>query len=425
MSLQKSTIKQDRMLPPAVVAVLRIRDRTDLVCPDEILTRLDSLKIGKVVYHFKVAVPAASSSNQMNAWRGSPRSRDTGFGGNGGGGAHGGGGRHGNDHHHNRHNSDRYGGAHGGNSPHGGGGAHGGGGGNSWGGNMGMRRVPSEHNSIHSPGEGDSTPPFRRFRGHQGNSPTTPGAGEGTPTAFPPGGRYVSSIVSDKKVEDRIIGHIRSKLNKFSLNNYDSIKSFLEQIMNSGETEFISEFMDLLFTKAASEEIYCELYARLLLELTGKFPHLRTEIKTIYENFLGIFVEARDIPDQSTADYKKFLDAQEKKKFRKGYSHFLAEIYNKGLITSEAIETAVNTIMASLDKLEKDTTNTLLVEEYIVSLNKIVLTINDAKTAPIPPYLVNLLDKLKTTVGKPKADTPGYTSKARFAIMDIVDALPN
>jgi hypothetical protein len=125
--------------------------------------------------------------------------------------------------------------------------------------------------------------------------------------------------------------------------------------MNSGETEFISEFMDLLFTKAASEEIYCELYARLLLELTGKFPHLRTEIKTIYENFLGIFVEARDIPDQSTADYKKFLDAQEKKKFRKGYSHFLAEIYNKGLITSEAIETAVNTIMASLDKLEKDT----------------------------------------------------------------------
>jgi hypothetical protein len=398
------------MLPPAVAAVLRIRDRTDLVCPDEILTRLDSLKIGKVVYHFKVAVPAASSTtNQMNAWRGSPRSRDTGFGGGGGGG--GGGGRHSNDHHHNRHNNDRYGG-----------GGHGGGG-HSWGGSMGMRRVPSEHNSINSPGEGDSTPSFRRFRGHQGSTPTSPG--DGTPTAFPPGGRYVSSIVSDKKVEDRIIGHIRSKLNKFSLNNYDSIKSFLEQIMNSGETEFISEFMDLLFTKAASEEIYCELYARLLLELAGKFPHLRTEIKTIYENFLGIFVEARDIPDQSTADYKKFLDAQEKKKFRKGYSHFLAEIYNKGLITSEAIETAVNTIMASLDKLEKDASNTLLVEEYIVSLNKIVLTINDAKSAPIPPYLVNLLDKLKTIVGKPKADTPGYTSKARFAIMDIVDALPN
>jgi hypothetical protein len=58
-------------------------------------------------------------------------------------------------------------------------------------------------------------------------------------------------------------------------------------------------------------------------------------------------------------------------------------------------------------------------------LCEIVLTINDAKSAPIPPYLVNLLDKLKTIIGKPKADTPGYTSKARFAIMDIVDALPN
>jgi len=251
--------------------------------------------------------------------------------------------------------------------------------------------------------------------------------GENTPSSspYPAGGRYVSSIVSDKKVEDRIIGHIRSKLNKFSANNYDSVKSFLEQIMSSGETEFISEFMDLLFTKAASEEAYCELYARLLLELTDKFPHLRTEIKAIYENFIGIFIEARDVADQSTSDYKKFLEAQEKKKFRKGYSHFLAEIYNKGLLPVDAIETTITIIMTSLGKLEQDASNTLLVEEYVVSLTKIVLTITEAKVAPIPPYLVNLLDKLNTILKKPKAETSGYTSKARFSIMDIVDALPN
>jgi hypothetical protein len=183
--------------------------------------------------------------------------------------------------------------------------------------------------------------------------------------------------------------------------------------------------MDLLFTKAASEEIYCELYARLLSELTEKFPHLRTEIKAIYGNFMSIFVEARDIPDQGTDDYKKFLDAQEKKKFRKGYSHFLAEIYNKGLIPNDAIEQTVNSIVSSLDKLEKDSSNTLLVEEYVCSLTKIVLTINEAKNAPIPPYLVNLIDKLKSIVAKPKSETPGYTSKARFSVMDIIDAVPN
>ena len=393
MSVQKSSTKQDRMLPASVAAVLRIRDRTDLVCPDEILARLNSLKIGKVVYHFKGASnpihqsSSASSLGSLNsAWRGSKPN----FRGNS------------SNHHSNNQNN-----------------------GGAWG--MSIRRIPSEHNSVSTPRD-DETPSFRRFRngGPPSSSPTSPQQQDhpaGSP--FPPGGRYVSHIVSEKNVEDRIIGHIRSKLNKFSANNYDAIKSFLEQIMNSGETEFLSEFMDLLFMKAASEEIYCELYARLLSELTAKFPHLRTEITTIYGNFMSIFVEARDIPDQGTDDYKKFLDAQEKKKFRKGYSHFLAEIYNKGLIPGDAIEQTVLSIVSSLDKLETDSSNTLLVEEYVCSLTKIVLTINDAKVAPIPPYLVNLIDKLKSIIGKPKADTPGYTSKARFSIMDIIDAVPN
>jgi len=404
MSLQKSSSKQV-MLPANVAAVLRIRDRTDLVCPEEILSRLDSLKIGKIVYSYKTGAASPvtpTPTNGMSAWRNNTKpSRDFAAGGG-----------------HNRHAHSES--RHGGDSRQG---AWSGGWSNS---QMSIRRVPSETNSFSSPSEETSSPSFRRFRG----SPTPPaaaphGSGDHAPSPYPAGGRYVSSIVSDKKVEDRIIGHIRSKLNKFSANNYDAVKSFLEQIMSSGETEFISEFMDLLFTKAASEEAYCELYARLLLELTDKFPHLRTEIKAIYENFIGIFMEARDVVDQSTSDYKKFLEAQEKKKFRKGYSHFLAEIYNKGLLPVDAIETTITIIISSLGKLEQDASNTLLVEEYVVSLTKIVLTITEAKTAPIPPYLVNLVDKLNTILKKPKAETPGYTSKARFSIMDIVDALPN
>jgi hypothetical protein len=274
---------------------------------------------------------------------------------------------------------------------------------------MSIRRVPSESGSLDS-----------RYR-----SPVTPNDGSTPPTPYPQGGRYVSAIVSEKKVEDRIIGHIRAKLNKFSHNNYDSVKAFLEQIMTSGETEFLSEFMVLLFMKAASEENFCGLYAQLLSELTERFPHLKTEISSIYSNFILIFKEARDVPDQSSADYAKFLEAQERKKFRFGYSNFLAEIYNKNLLPNDAIDIVISAIMDSLDKLEKDETNTLLVEEYLVSLYKIVTTLNCAKTAPVPPYIVNLVDKLSTIKTKPKADTPGYTIKSRFKVMDIIDAIPN
>jgi hypothetical protein len=195
--------------------------------------------------------------------------------------------------------------------------------------------------------------------------------------------------------------------------------------MNSGETDFITEFMDLLFTKAASEEIYCELYARLLSELTEKFPHLVTEIGKIYSNFILIFQEARDVPDQGSGNYTKFLDAQIKKKFRYGYSNFLAEIYNKNLLPDDAVEVTVKSILDSLSSIEKDATNTLLVEEYLASLHKIITTINTVKTPPYPPYVENMLDALKKIVDKPKESTAGYTTKARFKIMDIIEYLSN
>lgn len=396
MNTIKSSSKQDRMLPPKVAAVLSIRDNKTNVCPQDIINRIDSLKIGKMVYNFKTAQGQGTAqggghqqsapSPSGNSWRSKPR--DVGF-------------RTSNS------SNNLYNGGNA--SPH-----------NSWdrGSPMNIRRVPSDLSNL-SPKEEDNA--HRGFRG--GGRPSPGGTTPISP--FPPGGRYVSSIVSDKNVEDRIIGHIRSKLNKFSNNNYDGVKSFLEQIMTSGETEFLTEFMDLLFTKAASEEVYCALYARLLSELSEKFPFLKTEISNIYTNFIGIFKEAKDIPDQSTADYKKFLDAQEKKKYRKGYSHFLAEIYNKHLLPSNSMEATISLILNSLTELETDSSNTLLVEEYLVSLSKIVTTINVAKSAPLPPYLVNMLYALKTTLDKPKDATPGYTIKSRFKLMDIVETLPN
>jgi hypothetical protein len=411
MNNQKSSIKQDRMLPVLAAAVLRIRDNSDNLCPEDILRRIESLKIGKVVHHFKTGVAPpptnsvslhhSSSNGSLNSsspvsggWRGS-----RGFGGNNER-------SHGNNTHNG--NNDRNNGSGAGFRQ------------SSWDRPLAIRRVASDIQVTQSPREDES--PYRRFRGQQSSTPS-PSEQNLSPT-FPPGGRYVSSIVSDKNVEDRIIGHIRSKLNKFSHKNYDSVKSFLEQIMNSGETEFISEFMDLLFSKAGSEENYCEMYARLLSELTQKFPHLVTEISIIYSNYISIFQEARDIPDQGTDDYKKFLEAQLRKKFRYGYSHFLAEIYNKGLLPLNAIEVTIKAILDSLNKIEKDATNTLLVEEYLASLYKIVSTVNITKNAPYPPYIDNMIDALKKIIEKPKEVTTGYTVKARFKIMDILDSLP-
>lgn len=375
MNQQKPSLKKDRMLPVLLEAVLRLRDLNNVICPPDILKNIEDLKIGKMVYYKGPVGKAPVQQSGGGGWRTSQRNGDVGFRSAGG---------------------------------------------SNWQeGNVAIRRVPTDH-SLNSYGDES---PQRRFNKPMSPYPESPSQGQGSP--YVAGGRYVSNILSDKPVEDRIIGHIRAKLNKFSHNNYDGVKSFLEQIMTSSETKFITEFMDLLFTKAASENIYCSLYAKLLSELTEKFPHLKIEITTIYKNFIAIFQEARDIPDQGSDDYKKFLDAQEKKKFRQGYSHFLAEIYNRSLLPNDAMEITISAILESLNKLQKDATNTLLVEEYLVSLSKIVNTLEITKDAPYPPYIVNMVDLLKTTMEKPNAETTGYTMKSRFKVMDIIEALPN
>ena len=75
MNTQKSMAKQDRMLPPKVSAVLSIRDSGGNECPTDIINRIEALKIGKMVYHFKGAQQPVSPNT--NSWR--TKNRDTGF----------------------------------------------------------------------------------------------------------------------------------------------------------------------------------------------------------------------------------------------------------------------------------------------------------------------------------------------------------
>lgn len=84
---------------------------------------------------------------------------------------------------------------------------------------------------------------------------------------------------------------IQGKLNKFSIANYDEVREFLMEILGSGEKDFLSDFMKLIFQKAATEPTFCPLYAKLLFELSSRFDFLRTEMDNLYRQFLPIFEE--------------------------------------------------------------------------------------------------------------------------------------
>jgi hypothetical protein len=76
-------------------------------------------------------------------------------------------------------------------------------------------------------------------------------------------------------------------------------RDFLYQILGSSDhsnEEFIKEFMNLVFEKAAREEIFCPLYAKLLSEISEKHPVILVEMNKLHENYLEIF---KNIPGAS------------------------------------------------------------------------------------------------------------------------------
>jgi hypothetical protein len=81
-------------------------------------------------------------------------------------------------------------------------------------------------------------------------------------------GRYQSRFTNGGDLNDKILHTvIGNKLNAFTPLTYNDTRDFIYQIMDSGETEFIKDFIEKVFAKATVEELYCALFAKLIAEI--------------------------------------------------------------------------------------------------------------------------------------------------------------
>ena len=253
------------------------------------------------------------------------------------------------------------------------------------------------------------------------------GAGKpSTVTYTGPPIRYVSKFKSgtEEKVDDTILNTIiLGKLNKFSVGNYDDIKDFLCQILDSGQTDFLKHFMLLVFQKAAAEEFFCPLYAKLLSELSSKYTILLTEMATLYGEYIQIFEE---IDESSAADYNDFVKRTEQKKYRLGYSQFLAELIKHGTVNTDFFMKTVKTICKQLTQAAKKDDSTRIVEEYADCLSRIMKAIQTSTATES----IKLIRKeicadaiiLEPFIKKDPANK-SLSNKGRFALLDIYEAI--
>jgi hypothetical protein len=227
--------------------------------------------------------------------------------------------------------------------------------------------------------------------------------------------RFGNKSRADVTTEERMMDRIRDKMNKFSALTYDATKAWLSQLLDSGETGFLTDFITLVFEKAAAEEPFCALYARLITELCAGFPHLRVELHRIFDEFIDIFAEAADEPDVGAAEYKAFLALRERRRYRRGYATFVGEIAKLNVLTIDDITRTCNIILNGFASAKVKEDQGMLCEEYADCLTSLVKRCMDL----LRPSLSVLLTRVKEVMDR--TDSPSLTNKARFALMDVVD----
>ena len=314
--------------------------------------------------------------------------------------------------------------------PRGGGGGGGGGGGRGGGhGGGGGRGGGGGHGSGH----------YRNF-GSRGGAAASGGGGGGgitmnrgsAPAPAPMGGaggyrppaKYVSRFKSSTDTIDEAILNtiILGKLNKFSQANYDDTKQFLCQILDSGETDFLKEFMKLVFQKAASEEIFCPLYAKLLSELSTNYSFLLGEMVILYREYMAIFSE---VDESECGGYDEFVERTSQKKYRFGYSQFLAELVKHKVLDRDLLLETIRIITQQIPKVAGNACFMRVGEEYAECLAKII----GALIASTDESICAVCGIVKTEISDQiqpftvKAPENKLSMKARFALLDVYNAL--
>lgn len=241
--------------------------------------------------------------------------------------------------------------------------------------------------------------------------------------------RYQSQFKnSSQPVDDKILNNIiLSKLNKFSSATYTDIREFLYQILGSGEpdlTDMIRQFMLMVFKKAASEEIYCSLYAKLLSEISSRYSVILEEMHKLQENYLAIFddVEQSDTPD----NYQTFVEKNIEKRYRQGYSQFIAELSTFEIIKLSHLEQTFRRVFELIMKNAVIADKRGLIEEYADCL----LRMSRVFKKKLSPFFIaarsSLLALSKPTIDRILSNKEAYPSispKARFNLMDVKDNL--
>lgn len=278
------------------------------------------------------------------------------------------------------------------------------------------RRQQSSGSSSHRHGI------VNNFRGGVAQSAQAPSSSSHThgKSSHPLPQKYTSMFKQENtNVEERILNKvILNKLNDFCEKNYDEIKAFFQQILDGDDHSFCKDFMELVFQKASREPTFCGLYARLISELSPKYPVIQTEMQALYKKFNSSFEDVSEVKD---SNYEEFLERNKDKIHRLGYSQFLADLCSLGAVDVSQLKAIFEVILQQLKIITAEGQNKKnCVEEYSKCLLQMSKPFETGKSYKITTQRIALmkhcLPMIEELLTNRQTGYPGLTGLASFGL---------
>jgi len=246
-------------------------------------------------------------------------------------------------------------------------------------------------------------------------SPVTP-----SPKAV---GRYQSKFTTGGDMNDKILNSIiGNKLNSFTSLTYNDTRDFIYQIMDSGETEFIKDFVEKVFAKATLEELYCALFAKLIAEIAHQYPVMYAEMKRYHEEFLKIFEDVSE--DAGGANSDKII---KQRQYRLGYGQFISELASLNALEKDQLLAMVEKVMDKIWVLTAEEDKTKTVEEFIDCIFRLTKSLREKSStffASVREDMkLRILEQATGLITRSVGARPSLSAKARFGLMDLKDIL--
>jgi len=188
--------------------------------------------------------------------------------------------------------------------------------------------------------------------------------------------------------------------------------------MDSGETEFIKDFIEKVFSKATVEELYCALFAKLIAEIAHRYPIMYDEMKRYHQEFLNVFEDSDNDLDSDTLIRRRL--------YRLGYGQFISELASQDALEKEQLIAMVSKVMDKVWLFTEKEDKSKVVEEFIdclVRLTKSLVQKSPEFFEKVKGDMAaSVLEKAGILIAK-KGSLPSLSTKAKFGLMDLKDLL--